>query len=106
MEDETQTLPAEVIHATFTAAPASVEAHLQKDAEPVSYRPAAWYWRARLRACRRLNEAIGVGLRAMDEIDCLKAQVREMGAIPWRVYDVQSVFPDGSPSDNDTMEAH
>lgn len=52
-----------------------------------TYKPSAYYFRRELRRARTKLRAQQVGLAAVDELERLKAWVREQGMIPpkWRV---------------------
>lgn len=63
-------------------------------AEILSCRPAAWYYRTALWRAERLEEAVRVGLMAVDEMETLKEQLRELGYIPDRRYDPRTLVPD------------
>lgn len=57
------------------------------DPELLSYKPSAYYFRREIRRARSLQRAQAVGLAAVDELERLKAWVREHDMIPpkWRV---------------------
>lgn len=48
----------------------------------VSYRPSAFYFRSGLRAAKTKAQAVEIGLKAVAELEQLKAWVRERGMIP------------------------
>lgn len=52
-----------------------------------NYKPSCYYFRRELRKARTILRAQQVGLAAVDELERLKAWVREQGLIPpkWRV---------------------
>jgi hypothetical protein len=52
-----------------------------------SYKPSAYYYRRELREAHTVKRAQAVGLAAVDDLERLKAWVREQGLIPpkWRV---------------------
>jgi len=53
----------------------------------LSYKPSGYYFRREIRNAKTLLRAQQVGLAAVDELERLKAWVREQGMIPpkWRV---------------------
>lgn len=50
-----------------------------------SYRPATFYHRQRIHSAKTLPEAREAGLRAVDELEQLKAWVRSCGLVPPKV---------------------
>lgn len=48
----------------------------------VSYKPSAYYFRSGLRAAKTKAQAVEIGLKAVTELEQLKAWVREHGMIP------------------------
>ena len=52
-----------------------------------AYKPSAFYFRRALRTTANLEQVRGIGLAVVDELEQLKAWVREQGLIPpkWHV---------------------
>lgn len=52
-----------------------------------TYKPSSYYFRTEIRRAKTKRRAQAVGLAAVDELERLKAWVREQGMIPpkWRV---------------------
>lgn len=66
-----------------------------------TYKPSAYYFRREIRKARRLQRAQAIGLAAVDELERLKAWVREQGMIPpkWRVL-VEEIAEKGTVADD------
>lgn len=64
------------------------------DKLPLSFRPASWYFRRALRESQTIDGAIEIGHLLVDEVELLKAQIREMGGIPRRMVNPRRVGPD------------
>jgi hypothetical protein len=63
--------------------------------QPISYRPAACFLRESIRESETLEGCKQVAMWAVDEIELLKEQLREIGEVPRRKYEASMIGPDG-----------
>lgn len=71
------------------------------DAKIVTCRPSAWFFRKALQQAESVEDAIRIGRMAVDEMESLKVQIRELGEIPDRVYDPTLLIDDEDPRQQD-----
>lgn len=76
----------------------------EENLKPLSFRPAAGYYRRAVRDSETLEGCRKVALWAIDELEDRNAQLREHGIIPRRLYNPRVIGPDGLILEDDERQ--